>query len=358
MVVDPVCKMSIEPATAAASLDHEGTTHFFCSTACRDSFAADPATYLVRVSNAGPSCHGHGGHAAAARPGVGAIAIAAAWGLGGMAGLFAVYFGLLILVSGWAFTLDQFQQFRPFIVALAVGFGAQVGLFTYLRRAVHAAQSGRVMAVTGTTSGAAMVSCCAHYLVNLLPALGATGLVSLVGQYQVELFWVGLASNLAGLAYMSYRLAAFLRDVGAVPPQVPHAAGLAIVILAAALMAAPAIAADPLTTQVNREGQVTVTVTPLATRAGTPWRFRVVLETHSVDLGQDLRQVAALAGADGGDLPPLSWEGNPGGGHHREGILTFASPSPLPASVILKIRGIGPVPERIFSWPVPTAAQR
>lgn len=358
MVVDPVCKMSIDPATAAASLSHEGTEYFFCSTACRDTFAADPATYVVGVSKAGPACHGHGGHAAAARPGVGAIAIAAAWGLGGATGLLALYFGLLTLVSGWAFTLDQFQQFGRFIVALSVGFGAQVGLFTYLRRAVHAAQSGKVMAVTGTTSGAAMVSCCAHYLVNLLPALGATGLVSLVGQYQVELFWVGLASNLAGLAYMSYRLAAFIKDDGAVPPQVPHAAGLAIVILAAVLQAMPAIAADSLPAQTNREGQVTVTVTPLALDPAAPWRFKVVLDTHSVDLGQDPREAAVLVGSDGRDLRPLSWEGSAAGGHHRQGILTFAAPSPAPAAATLKIRGIGPIQERIFTWPLARAAQR
>ena len=41
---------------------------------------------------------------------------------------------------------------------------------------------GKVMVATGTTSGAAMVSCCTHYLVNLLPVLGATGLVSFVGR--------------------------------------------------------------------------------------------------------------------------------------------------------------------------------
>jgi len=50
-----------------------------------------------------------------------------------------------------------------------------------------------------------MVSCCTHYLVNLLPVLGATGLVGFVGQYQAELFWFGIASNLAGVAYLGSR---------------------------------------------------------------------------------------------------------------------------------------------------------
>ena len=74
---------------------------------------------------------------------------------------------------------------------------------------MHGAASGKVMAATGTTSGAAMVSCCTHYLVNVLPVLGATRLVSLVGQYQVELFWFGIASNLAGIAYIGRRVASY-----------------------------------------------------------------------------------------------------------------------------------------------------
>ena len=42
-----------------------------------------------------------------------------------------------------------------------------------------------------------MVSCCAHYLANVAPVLGAAGLVAFAAQFQVELFWVGLAFNAA-----------------------------------------------------------------------------------------------------------------------------------------------------------------
>jgi Cu+-exporting ATPase len=57
-----------------------------------------------------------------------------------------------------------------------------------------------------------MVSCCAHYLANLLPVLGTAGLVSLVGQYQVELFWVGIAFNAAGIAYVGSKLVAATKE--------------------------------------------------------------------------------------------------------------------------------------------------
>jgi Cu+-exporting ATPase len=121
--------------------------------------------------------------------------------------LLGVYFGVLTLVSGWEFTLGQFAAFWHFTVALAVGFGVQVGLYTYLRRLTrHDDAAGKVAAVSGGTSTAAMISCCTHYLANALPVLGATGLVALVAQYQVELLWLGLAFNLAGVLYISSKV--------------------------------------------------------------------------------------------------------------------------------------------------------
>lgn len=121
--------------------------------------------------------------------------------------LLGVYFGVLTLVSGWEFTLGQFAASWHFTVALAAGFGVQVGLYTYLRRLIrHDDVAGKVAAVSGGTSTAAMISCCTHYLANALPVLGATGLVALVAQYQVELFWLGLALNLAGVLYISSKV--------------------------------------------------------------------------------------------------------------------------------------------------------
>lgn len=92
---------------------------------------------------------------------------------------------------------------RVVLISLAAGFGIQMGLYAYLKRLVaHPSASKSVVAVSGTTSTAAMVSCCAHYLTNILPVLGATGLVTIAAQYQVQFFWVGLAFNFAGIAYI------------------------------------------------------------------------------------------------------------------------------------------------------------
>jgi Cu+-exporting ATPase len=121
--------------------------------------------------------------------------------------MLALYFASLSLISGWDYTLSEFLNFWPYLVALAVGFGVQIGLYVFLKQqlAQHHA-GGKVVIATGTTSTAAMVSCCSHYLVNVLPAIGAAGFIALVAQYQVELFWVGLAFNAAGIVFVGSKV--------------------------------------------------------------------------------------------------------------------------------------------------------
>ena len=132
------------------------------------------------------------------------------YGLMAAAALLAVYFSVVSLISGWLFALSQFAQFWYFIVSLAIGFGIQIGLYVYLKNAIHQKNaSGGVLAVSGTTSTVAMLSCCAHYLVNILPIIGVTVIISVVGQYQVQLFWVGLAFNSAGIAYIARKVIKF-----------------------------------------------------------------------------------------------------------------------------------------------------
>lgn len=128
-------------------------------------------------------------------------------GAGAAAALLGLYFGSLTLLSGSSFTLEQFSTYPYFILALAAGFGIQVGLFVHLKALVQGARKqGVVLATSGTTSTAAMVSCCTHYLANLAPIIGAAGLVTFAMQYQIELFWVGLAFNAAGILYIASKV--------------------------------------------------------------------------------------------------------------------------------------------------------
>lgn len=122
--------------------------------------------------------------------------------------MLGLYFATLTFVSGWNFTLVQFSEFWYFIIALTLGFGIQISLYVYLKNLVHKAPAA-VLATSGTTSTVAMISCCAHYLVNILPILGVTGLVAFASAYQVQLFWVGLFFNLLGIVFIASRIIKF-----------------------------------------------------------------------------------------------------------------------------------------------------
>jgi len=128
-------------------------------------------------------------------------------GFGAALTLLAVYFIVLTLVSGWSFAQSQFATYWYFIISLTVGFGIQIALYQHIKSLAHNGQGmGKVVGVSGTTSTAAMISCCAHYLVNLAPILGVIGLVTFIAQYQVKLFWVGIFFNIAGIIFMANRI--------------------------------------------------------------------------------------------------------------------------------------------------------
>jgi len=46
---DPVCGMTVNPATAKHTLEHEGKTYYFCCAHCAETFRAQPASYLHRA---------------------------------------------------------------------------------------------------------------------------------------------------------------------------------------------------------------------------------------------------------------------------------------------------------------------
>lgn len=102
--------------------------------------------------------------------------------------------------------------------------------------------------------------------------------------------------------------------------------------------------------KIDDQALVTVTVTPVdISSRSKEWRFDVVMDTHSVELDQDMTKIAILIDEQGKEYQPLAWEG-PTGGHHREGVLTFARITPTPKSIELKITNIGGVPSRSFAW--------
>ena len=47
MAIDPVCKMTVDEATAAATSEYQGKTYYFCAPGCKIAFDAEPQKYLA-----------------------------------------------------------------------------------------------------------------------------------------------------------------------------------------------------------------------------------------------------------------------------------------------------------------------
>lgn len=45
-VVDPVCKMEVDPEKAPAKAEYKGRTYYFCAPRCKDAFVKNPERYL------------------------------------------------------------------------------------------------------------------------------------------------------------------------------------------------------------------------------------------------------------------------------------------------------------------------
>lgn len=122
-----------------------------------------------------------------------------------------------------------------------------------------------------------------------------------------------------------------------------------IALALAMLLAAPAAA--QLAPQRSAQGGVTVAVTPV--ELGPPaktWSFKIVMDTHSQELSDDLAKIAVLADGKGNERRALGWEGAAPGGHHRSGILKFDAITPRPESVELRIARPGESAPRVFRW--------
>jgi len=64
--IDPICGMTVDPANAAGSYFHDGTTYYFCSKGCLQQFIAkssgEPVTEMqmpIHIGREKPAAHGH-----------------------------------------------------------------------------------------------------------------------------------------------------------------------------------------------------------------------------------------------------------------------------------------------------------
>ena len=111
-------------------------------------------------------------------------------------------------------------------------------------------------------------------------------------------------------------------------------------------------------TRVDQQGEVIVNVTPLNLKpSGDTLEFKVILDTHSVELSMNPANHSTLITDTGMAIKPIAWDG-PIGGHHVSGRLTF--PVSVDGEFILEgatkltmeIREVD-AELRIFEWTLP-----
>lgn len=129
-------------------------------------------------------------------------------GVVGALALLTIYLGIISLVQGIGHALEQLATDAVFVSLIATGFGIQIALFTELRTVDrrHRAAATAVTAAGTGTSAAAMLACCAHHLVALLPLVGLSGAAVFLNAYQTPIFLVSIAMNVVGIVVVGRQL--------------------------------------------------------------------------------------------------------------------------------------------------------
>ncbi len=113
---------------------------------------------------------------------------------------------VLTLLNYPPMATDIIIKYYPLFILLFLGFGLQVGLFTYFKNL--SAISCSTTVASGGISTVSMILCCSHYLLNILPFLGAfIGASSLfaLAKYTPYFLWLGIISNAVGIGVLFYQ---------------------------------------------------------------------------------------------------------------------------------------------------------
>lgn len=114
------------------------------------------------------------------------------------------YLGLLAVLQSLPHALEQLAADWVWVSLVAVGFGGQMGLYTYLGLVINAAKATGATAMAGTGTGTStlgMLACCAHHLSDIGPIVGLTGASGISGaigfltEWKYAFIGVGLAMN-------------------------------------------------------------------------------------------------------------------------------------------------------------------
>ena len=134
-------------------------------------------------------------------------------GVVGAAALLLVYLSIITVAQGVDHAIEQLTADAVFVGLIALGFGTQMALFVELRAVDRHHRASAAVTAAGTgTSAAAMLACCAHHLVDLLPLVGLSAAAVFLNDYKTPLFLVGISMNVVGIVVIARRLDAARQD--------------------------------------------------------------------------------------------------------------------------------------------------
>jgi len=114
-------------------------------------------------------------------------------------GLLLFYLTVVSVFQGIEFAFTNLRGLWYLILPLATGFGTQIGLFFSIK---HTAQLTGTVVGTGAISGGSMIACCSHFLLNIIPIAGISGLSIFLARYQSWFLGVGIISNAIGITLL------------------------------------------------------------------------------------------------------------------------------------------------------------
>lgn len=128
------------------------------------------------------------------------------YGIIAIAVILLINFSVLYFLNFPMMATNIIQQYWYLIVLLIGGFGLQVGLFTYFNSLNAIGCSTTV--TSGGISAVSMILCCSHYLLNILPFLGAVIGIStftFLTKYTFHFLILGVVSNIVGIGVLFYQ---------------------------------------------------------------------------------------------------------------------------------------------------------
>ena len=118
--------------------------------------------------------------------------------LAGLA-LLVFYLSVVSIFQGIEFAFLNLRSLWYLIFPLVIGFGIQIGLFFSIK---HTAELTAAATSTGAISGGSMIACCSHFLLQMIPLAGASGIAIFLVNYQSWFLGFGILSNIVGITLM------------------------------------------------------------------------------------------------------------------------------------------------------------